>query len=194
MTDWLLGLVPTYGLWLIAACTFLSCLAVPMPASIMMLAAGGFVASGDLSLTGAAGAAFGGAVAGDQLGFAAGRKGGAGFLARLGAKAAPVARARDLLATRGGMAIFFTRWLISALGPYVNLAAGAAGLPWARFTVWGAMGEAVWVGLYVGLGRVFTGNLAAASDLALQILGLIGTGALALGLGAWLIATLRAET
>ena len=29
MTDWLLALVPTYGLWLLAAATFLSCLAIP---------------------------------------------------------------------------------------------------------------------------------------------------------------------
>ena len=33
MTDWLLGLVPQYGLWLLAATTFLSCLALPIPAS-----------------------------------------------------------------------------------------------------------------------------------------------------------------
>ena len=41
MTDWLLALVPTYGLWLLAAATFLSCLAIPIPVSILMLAAGG---------------------------------------------------------------------------------------------------------------------------------------------------------
>ena len=34
MTDWLLALVPQYGLWLLAATTFLSCLALPIPASI----------------------------------------------------------------------------------------------------------------------------------------------------------------
>ncbi len=193
MTDWLLGLVPTYGLWLLAASTFLSCLALPIPASILMLAAGGFVAAGDLPLAGSVGAALAGAVGGDQVGYLAGRRGGAGLLARLGARAAPISRARDLLARRGGGAVFLSRWLVSALGPYVNLAAGAAGLPWARFTLWGALGEAVWVGLYIGLGRAFTGNLAAASDLAVRVLGLLGAAVLALGLGAWLVATLRAE-
>ena len=48
MTDWLLALVPTYGLWLIAATTLASCLALPIPASVIMLAAGGFAAAGDL--------------------------------------------------------------------------------------------------------------------------------------------------
>jgi membrane-associated protein len=49
MTDWLLALVPTYGPWLLLACTFLACLALPVPASVLMLGAGSFVAAGDLS-------------------------------------------------------------------------------------------------------------------------------------------------
>ena len=55
MTEWLLGLVPQYGMYLLAVCTFASCLALPIPASMLMLAAGGFVASGDLSLAGSGG-------------------------------------------------------------------------------------------------------------------------------------------
>lgn len=193
MTEWLLGLVPQYGMYLLAICTFASCLALPIPASMLMLAAGGFVASGDLSLAGSGGAAFAGAVAGDQTGYFAGRKGGAGLMQWLGRRAAPLAKATDLLARRGGIAVFLTRWLISALGPYINLAAGAAGMPWAWFTLSGIAGEACWVGLYVGLGYSFTGNLTAASGMALNVLGFLGAGAVALGLGAWLVATLRAD-
>lgn len=63
MTDWLLGMVPTYGGWLLALSTFLSCLALPIPASLLMLVAGGFVAAGDLTLVGSTGAALAGAVA-----------------------------------------------------------------------------------------------------------------------------------
>ena len=62
MTDWFLGLVPVYGLWLIALVTFASCLALPMPASVVMLAAGGFAASGDLVLWHVVAAAILGAV------------------------------------------------------------------------------------------------------------------------------------
>jgi len=83
VTDWLLSLVPTYGLWLIAASTFASCLALPIPASVLMLAAGGFAASGDLVLAQVIAAALGGAVAGDQTGVWQGGKGGAGFVCRL---------------------------------------------------------------------------------------------------------------
>lgn len=193
MTDWLLALVPHYGFWLLGVSTFLSCLALPIPASLLMLAAGGFVAAGDLSLAMSTGAALVGAVAGDQTGFLAGRMGGRGLIDRLGRKAQPVARARDLLARRGGVAIFLTRWLFSALGPYVNVTAGAAGQPWAKFTLWGVAGEAVWVGLYVGLGYAFTGNLQAAADMAADMLGLTAAGAVALGAAVWLAITLRSE-
>ncbi len=193
MTEWLLALVPGLGPWLLAGTTFLSCLALPIPASILMLAAGGFSASGDLSLAGSVAAALGGALAGDQAGFLIGRAGGARLLARAGAAHGPLTRAAGLLASRGGAAVFFSRWLVSALGPYVNLVAGAAGQSWPRFTLWASAGEAVWVGVYVGAGHAFAGNLAAASDQAASLLGFLATGALAVALGAWLVALLRGE-
>jgi membrane-associated protein len=193
MTDWLLGLVPQYGAWLLAVCTFCSCLALPIPASVLMLTAGGFASAGDLSLTSAAGAALAGAVGGDQTGYFGGRWGGAKLIERLGPRAAPIDKAREMLARRGGLAIFFTRWLLSALGPYVNLAAGAARQPWAAFTAWGVAGELVWVSLYTGLGYYFTGNLEAASAMAVDILGMLAAGAVALGLGWWLVTLIRAE-
>jgi membrane-associated protein len=193
MTEWLLGLVPTYGAWLLAACTFCSCLALPVPVSMLMLAAGGFIASGDLSLPWTGGAALVGAVAGDQVGYNAGRWGGAGLIERLSSRAKPLASATAMLATRGGVAVFLTRWLFSALGPYINLAAGAAKQPWAKFTLWAIAGECVWVGLYLTLGYVFTGNLAAASSTAVYALGFISAGAVAIGLGWWLVSILRTE-
>ncbi|SMD01127.1 VTT domain-containing protein [Rhizobium sp. RU36D] len=193
MTDWLLSLVPEYGAWLLAVCTFCSCVAVPIPASILMLAAGGFVAAGDLSLPASAGAALAGAVAGDQVGYFAGRMGGSGFMHAAEARAAPLAKATALLARRGGIAVFLSRWLVSALGPYVNLAAGAAHQPWPAFTFWAVAGEMVWVSLYVGLGYVFTGNLEAASSMAVELLGFLAAGTITLGLATWLILILRAE-
>lgn len=193
MTEWLLGLVPVYGGWLLAVGTFLSCLALPIPASMLMLAAGGFAAAGDLTLAGSAAAALAGAVAGDQTGFFAGRLGGAGLLARLGERAAPLGRAVDLLARRGGVAVFLSRWLLSALGPYVNVAAGAAGQGWLRFTLWGVAGEAVWVAVYVGVGWSVAGNLATASGMAVDVLGFLAAGAVAIGALWWLVSVMRAE-
>lgn len=145
MTDWLLGLVPQYGLWLLAATTFLSCLALPIPASILMLTAGGFAAGGDLVLWQAFAAAAGG-IAGDQLGYWAGRGLGAAVLSRLRADPARdrlLARADAMMDRRGLVAVFLTRWLLSPLGPYLNVIAGSTRYGWPRFTLGGVAGEAV---------------------------------------------------
>ena len=196
MTDWLLALVPTYGLWLIAVTTFGSCLAVPFPASIIMLAAGGFAASGDLVLWQVVAAAVGGAVLGDQVGYGAGLLGGARILDRVAqspTRAGVIAKAQAVMDRRGGIAVFLTRWLFSPLGPYVNLISGSMRHSWARFTFWGVAGEAVWCGLYSVMGSAFGGNLEAASAMLGNILGLLAAGTAVLGLGWWLLVLSRKE-
>ncbi|GHE05676.1 hypothetical protein U879_04085 [Defluviimonas sp. 20V17] len=189
MTGTFLSLIPEYGLWLVAATTYLSCLALPVPSSLMMLAAGGFVASGDLRLLPTLGAAFLGAVAGDQTGFALGRRGGPGLIARLkrhARRAALIARAEALMARHGALGVFLSRWLFSPLGPWMNFAAGGAGLPWRRFTVSGIAGEALWVALYIGAGMIFAGNITAANEVLGSSLGLVAAGTATLALGIWL--------
>ena len=192
MTDWLLGLVPQYGLWLLAATTFLSCLALPFPASILMLTAGGFAAAGDLVLWQAFGAAAAGGIAGDQLGYWAGRGFGATVLSRLRRNPARdklLARADAMMDRRGVLAVFFSRWLVSPLGPYVNLIAGSTCYGWPRFTAAGVAGEAVWAGLYVGTGYGFAGNIEAASQAIGSALGMIGGAGAVLALGYWLFSS-----
>ncbi|SOB98985.1 DedA family protein [Rhodobacter maris] len=191
LLDALLEALPLYGPWLVGLTTFLSCLALPVPSSLMMIAAGAFVASGDLSLPAVGGAAFGGALAGDQLGFFLGRRAGH-LLPKPGTKrAALIATALDKLAQHGALAVFLSRWLFAALGPWVNLAAGASGYSHRRFTLADIAGEVVWVLGYVGLGMVFGRNLDAAADLAGNTLGLLAAGAVAIGLGLWLLRALR---
>lgn len=194
MIEALLQLMPAYGLWLIAATTFLSCLALPVPSSLMMLTAGGFVAAQDLALVPTLAAAFLGAVTGDQAGFALGRTGGMALMARLKARprrAALIARAEALMARRGTLGIFLSRWLFAPLGPWMNFAAGGAGLPWRRFTLAGLLGEALWVGLYVGAGVAFAGNITAASELLGSSLGLLAGGAVTVALFLWLRMALK---
>jgi membrane protein DedA with SNARE-associated domain len=184
MIDALLAAVPTHGVWLVAAVTFLSCLALPMPASLVMLTAGGFAAAGDLDLWQVLGAALLGAVLGDQLGYWAARLGGAPMLARLShrkRRAALLARATAFVTRRGVLAVFLSRWLFSPLGPYANLATGAIGFGWLRFSLAGI----------TSIGYGFAGNLTAASEFASSILGFLAAGAVAAGLGAWLITAMR---
>ncbi|MDO8883821.1 MAG: DedA family protein [Pseudotabrizicola sp.] len=188
MTDWMLSAVPTYGPWLVAIVTFMSCLAMPVPASMLMLAAGGFAASGDLSVWQVALAALLGALCGDQIGYWIARKGGAHLLDRFatGKRAQLLARARAFVAAKGAIAVFLSRWLVSPLGPYANAIAGATRMRWLPFATAAFAGELVWVGVYVGAGYAFGDNLEAATEFAGSILGFLAAGAVAAGLGWWL--------
>lgn len=184
-----LSLLTDYGVWLLFIGTFLSCLALPVPASLMMLVGGGFAASGDMSLWTAGLAAWGGAVSGDQTGYGLGRIGGArldGWLARHPARSRVMRRARGFMTDWGGAGVFLSRWLVSPLGPYVNFAGGATRMHWPRFLVWGMLGEAAWVIIYTGLGYGFSGHILAVADIAGNVSGLLAAGCVTLGLGVWL--------
>ena len=185
MTDWLLSAVPTYGPLLVALVT---CIGVPVPASMLMLAAGGFAASDDLEVWQVALAALTGAALGDQTAYWASRKGGAPLVDRIasGARAQLLDRARAQVARRGALAVFLTRWLVSPLAPYANLIAGASRMRWLPFASAAVAGEVVWVSLYVGAGYAFGDNLEAATEFAGSILGFLAAGAIAAGLGWWL--------
>lgn len=193
MIDTILAAVPVYGLWVVTAATFLSCLAVPIPSSLVMLTAGAFVASGDLPLAATVALAWTGAVAGDQAGFWLARSAAQRIGARSGRAAEVRAKATALLARWGGWGVFLSRWLLSPLGPSVNLVAGAARMRWSSFALWGAAGEAVWVALYVGLGATLSGSLVAAAEIAGNVSGLLAAGAVTAGLGMWLRAAHRAD-
>lgn len=196
MTDWLPGLVADWGVAVIALTTFLSCLALPVPASMVMLTGGAFTATGDLSLWAVAGGALAGAVLGDQAGYSLGWRGGAALAPRIAAKprrAAALARARGLVEERGGAGVFLSRWLVSPLGPWVNLVAGAAEMNRARFTLWAVAGECVWVALYVGLGRAFAEYIDAVAEIAADVSGILAGTVVAFGLVLWLRAALRRE-
>lgn len=196
MTELFFSLVSTHGTLIIAVTTFLSCLALPIPSSFVMLAGGAFAASGDLDLWAVVAAAYGGAVLGDQTGFRAGRYGGRVLEERVGrapARAALLARARTYVDRWGVAGVFFSTWLVAPLGPWVNIAAGAAGMGALRFTIWDALGEAVWVAIYVGLGYAFAANIDALSAVLGNGVAAITALAVAAALGALLVQAARRD-
>jgi membrane protein DedA with SNARE-associated domain len=54
---------------------------------------------------------------------------------------------------------------------------------WRLFSVAGLLGEATWVGLYVGLGFLFAANIRAAGETMVSVIGMLGAGVVALLLG-----------
>jgi membrane protein DedA with SNARE-associated domain len=187
MTDLLLLWVSDYGLLVISLATLLSCFALPMPSSLMMMAGGAFAATGDLVLWQVCTGAFIGALIGDQTGyFVARRYGGDRLWAWLRQKrssARLLAQAETLLDRRGGWAVYLTRWLFSPLGPYINVLAGATRMPWRRFVIADVLGEATWVTVYVTLGYVFGTQIEELSNTLGNVIGALTAGMVTLLLG-----------
>ncbi len=194
MIEILLEWMSHYGVLIIGVTTLLSCLALPVPSSLMMLTAGGFIASGDLTALPVISFAFAGAVFGDQIGYHLGRGFGTRILSRLSRnpKRAKLAqKATDYLRKRGTVAVFFSRWLVSPLGPYVNLAGGASSMSWMRFSSASFTGEAVWVLFYVSTGYVFADRIVEISSLLGNASGALAAGTVTILLGFWLRHSLR---
>lgn len=186
MTETLFALIADYGFWVVFTITFLSCLALPVPSSLVMLTAGAFAAAGDLVLTQVLLAAFVGAVLGDNSGYWLARAAGgrlSDWLATRPRRRALMDRARSFMDLWGGSSVFFSCWLVAPLGPYVNYVSGLTRFRWLRFALWGVAGEIVWVGLYVSLGYIFGNNITALSSLLGNISGMLVAAVAVIGLG-----------
>ena len=186
LSEHLLSYFALYGTPLLFGIIVVSCAGVPLPASLLLIAAGSFTDHGEMNGTAVFVFATLGAVLGDQLGYLIGRWGDRRLAFRLtrwlGGKerlAQAEAQAREW----GGLSIFLTRWLATPLGPVVNLVSGFAGYSWWRFLIWDIFGEVLWVALYVGLGQVFSHRVQALSAFFGQITWAVA----ALFIGAFLV-------
>ncbi|MDH4412149.1 MAG: VTT domain-containing protein [Rhizobium sp.] len=196
LTETLLASLPSYGLSLLALVVAVSCLGAPLPASIVMMLMGALAAAGDFTLWIVIAVALASAVAGDQLGYLLGRTAGrrlVPLVARNPARRRAIERAEREMEQRGNVAVFLTRWLLSPLGPYLNLMAGASGFSWLRFTLAGVLGEAVWVGLYTGLGATFSESVTEIAEISGSVSGFLAAGAVAAVLGFKLLRALRSK-
>lgn len=162
ITDQLLAALSQYGLPVLFFVIMIAAVGVPLPISMMLVAAGSFVELGEMKLWQVIVVASAGAVIGDQIGYALGRWGGQRVGERIKRRkdgAAKIAQSAAFAKRWGAVGIFFTRWLITPLGPWLNLTSGMTGYPWPRFFLWDVLGEVLWVVLYVMLGKFFSGRV-----------------------------------
>lgn len=196
MADTLLALIPTYGVWLILGALLLSCLAVPIPSSILVMAGGAFASAGDMGLWQVQLAAFCGFITGDQLAYNIARAGGSRFIERLRdrPKVAPILlRAEGLLARHGAMAVFISRTLLSPLGPYTGYLSGALRLHWGHFTIASVCGAVCWCLTYSLLGYFFADRVNQMASMLGNAIGFIVMTTFVVGLSWYLVARWRAE-
>lgn len=166
LSDYVLSALGIYGLPLLFAALLVGSVGIPLPASFLLLAAGSFVAQDDLSLWPVLGLAAAGAILGDNIGYALGRWGGRRQFTWLGKLFTKdrMSRTENWLKRWGGAGVFFSRWLLTPLGPVVNITSGLTRYSWPRFLFYGITGEVLWVVLYVLLGKFFSGQVQAMSE------------------------------
>ena len=181
----LLSILQTYGYPALWASIFVAAVGVPLPVSLVLLAAGAFAALGDFNLILLTLISISASVAGDNLGYLIGRLWGSKVadwlehskLGRRFLKPDAVSRSRLYFKKRGGWAIFFSRFLVAALGGVVNLLAGTELYPYPYFLVFDIGGETVGALIPLLLGFAFGASWDAVGDIlgtsSLLVLGLL---------------------
>lgn len=168
LLPYLLALFQEYGYPILWLSIFIGALGIPLPNSLVLLAAGAFAALGDFDFAILAVVSVSAFVAGDNASYWIGRRWGSKVLhwmeGRL-IKPHTLERSRVYFERLGGWAIFSSRFLVSALGGAINLLAGAEIYPYQRFVIYDLAGEAVGALLPLTLGYIFGASWDAVGDL-----------------------------
>lgn len=175
MTDYFLGLIPDYGLWIVFACVAIACLGIPLPSSVLVLTSGGFAAAGDLDVLSVLLVTFTAFALGDQLALNAARIVGPSLLDKLrsiGRFRGLVARGELLLEQKGTTAIFLSHTILSPVGPYVTYICGASKMSWLKFSTTALIGTALWTITYTMLGYLLASQLTTLTEAVRNFLGI----------------------
>lgn len=180
----LLTLNAELGLPVVFAIVLLACLAVPVPASVVALVAGGLSASGQFAFTSLVLVCITAFVIGDHMAFTIGKVAGKPILSRL--QRSKVTRsaakhAEQLFNAYGSLAVFLSRTIFSPTGPYVNYVCAVSKLSWLRFSTASVAGAVVWSTALASLGYVFAAHLPQLAALVGQFFGFAICAALIVG-------------
>lgn len=172
ISDFLLTGLLNHGNALLGGTLFLAAFGVPLPATMLLLAAGAFARQGLLPVQAALVTAVASAVIGDACSYLAGRLLGRHLPQRL-QKAESWKRAARQFSRWGNWSVFFSRFLLTPLALPVNLLAGSTHYAWPRFMAAVLAGEVLWVLLFGGLGHLFADQWDSISALAGNVVGLL---------------------
>jgi membrane protein DedA with SNARE-associated domain len=194
MNEQLLAAVTQYGTPALFGIVAIAAVGVPLPITLLLIVVGSMISQGAMNLWLALGVASAGSILGDQAGYAIGRWGGPAAITKLSGllgKNASLEAVEAKAKAWGGPGIFLTRWLLSPLGPWINLASGTAGYPWHRFLFWDILGEMTGAAVYISLGRFFSDRVMALDGVLGDLTWAIAALLAAIVLGYQLVTRLR---
>ncbi|MCL4299857.1 MAG: VTT domain-containing protein [Anaerolineae bacterium] len=185
LTDLFLTGVIVYGAPAFGLALLLGAFGLPLPGSLLVIAAGAFVRQGVLDGWLALILGLGGALLGDSLSYGLGRVAKAWVQARF-EQASVWRRAQTTFNRQGGLTVYLTRFLLTPLAIPVNLIAGGSSYSFWRFLAYAAAGEATWLVLYGGLGYIFGSQWELISQFVSDFSGVL-VGIVALGTGIYFL-------
>lgn len=186
-----LGWMADHGAPMVGGLLFLGGLGLPLPGTFLVVASGAFIRQNVLDALSTPIWGYVGTVAGDASLFAVGALASHKIEQRFGNTSA-WRYAHDLFMRRGGIAIFLTRWLLTAVAFPTTLIAGSSGYRFSRFMLFDMLGELTWIGLYGGLGYIFGSQWELVSEFISNLSGFL-VGALVLAAGIWLFGKFGAK-
>lgn len=144
-----------WGYTAVGVLVFIEDFGVPVPGETVMTASAVYAGAGRLNVVAVACIAFCGAVLGDNVGYAIGRYGGQRLVSRFGRYVflteERLERSRAFFGRHGGKIVTVARF-VEGLRQVNGIVAGMSEMPWRRFLAFNALGAALWVGVWVGLG------------------------------------------
>jgi membrane protein DedA with SNARE-associated domain len=145
--DWIVDLFARYGYAVVFFGIFLENTGLPVPGETALIAGAALAKYGHLSLWWVIVTAICGAILGDNLGFAIGRRGGRALAERHGSKVG-LNQTRlhqfDRFFERHGAQTVFIARFVTGLRVVCAILAGASGMKWGAFLLYNATGAVVW--------------------------------------------------
>lgn len=185
LTSLALNWIATYGSPMVAGLLFLGGIGLPLPSTMIVIASGAFIRQSLLDAYSTPALGYLGTIAGDVGLYGIGFFASHWIKARFGQTAAWKS-AHVLFERRGGIAIFLTRWLLTAVAFPITLIAGSSGYHFRKFFLYAMLGELTWFAVYGGLGYAFGSQWELISDFISNFSGFI-LGGVILGLGIFLL-------
>jgi membrane protein DedA with SNARE-associated domain len=177
----------TYGPPALGLALLLGALGMPVPGTLLVLAAGAFARQGLIDWGTASFLGLLGAVFGDNASYAMGHFARGWVQRHFGQSSATAWQtAQDSFERRGAQAVYLTRFLLTPLAIPTNLIAGSSGYNFRRFLTYDVAGELTWIGLYGGLGYTFGSQWESISQFVSDYSGWLG-GLVAVGAGVYFL-------
>ncbi|MCL4274576.1 MAG: DedA family protein [Anaerolineales bacterium] len=154
MSEYLLTQVINFGAPLLWLVVFIGGLGVPLPCTVLVIAAGAFARQGILPWHTTALFSIVSVVLGDIISYSFGFYAREKVLDRF-SDTPRWRQAEKTFRKWGPLSIFFSRFLVTAIALPVNLMSGTTRYPFRKWLTYDAAGEIVWILGYGGLGYLF---------------------------------------